>query len=135
MSKPWTDIFNEFGKADTLPHVNMDGPNDKGVYEGPTFPNAFDPNFSLDQWQTQKLQMTIAEEDVEPLTCEEDCKEKTRKANEKCTVIRKRVQEALNKAGCPSKVVALKRKGGCGSSKKKDSKPKATTPVASRRGR
>jgi hypothetical protein len=87
--------------------------------------NAYDPGWSLDKWKSEPLSMWVPLPD-EPVTCEDICKQEHKKADEKCAVARKRVELGLKKAGCPSKVLAVKRKTACGGSRKAPApKPKA----------
>jgi hypothetical protein len=89
--------------------------------------NAYDNAWTLDKWKSEPLSMMVPLED-EPITCEDICKQEHKKADEKCSVARKRVELGLKKAGCPSKVLAVKRKTACGGGRKAPApKPKAST--------
>ena len=93
------------------------------------FETIFDEDATLADYMDEKHDITMLlppiKKDV--FSCEDTCREKNKKADEKCKVVRKRVEEALKKAGCPTRLVALKRPGACGSSKstaKKSTKSK-----------
>jgi hypothetical protein len=100
----------------------------------PAMLNAYDPTWDLNSWRTGDLTMYVPLPD-EPVTCEDICKEEHKKADEKCSIARKRVELGLKKAGCPSKVLAVKRKTACGGRKAAAPKPKAkaTTATTTRR--
>lgn len=107
IDNPFKDVVDEKLRENTGPRI-VDGEA-----------NVFDETFTLDQWMTVPLSLHV-EETVKPKgDCWDECREKVRLANEKCAAFRKRVQKALNEAGCPSKVTALKRSGGCGAKSKK----------------
>ena len=94
--------------------------------------NAYDPKWKLDDWKTKALSMWVPLPD-EPVTCEDICKLEHKKADEKCSVARKRVELGLKKAGCPSKVLAVKRKTACGGGRKAAPKPKAKASTTRKR--
>jgi hypothetical protein len=74
--------------------------------------NAYDETYDLHQWTTGPLSMKVPLPD-EPVTCEDVCALKHKRADEKCSVARRRIELGLQKAGCPSKVLALRRKNLC----------------------
>jgi hypothetical protein len=92
--------------------------------------NAYDPKYSVHDWETEPNLGLYLPLEEEPVTCEDICKKKHREADEKCSVARKRVELGLRKAGCPSKVLALRRKTPCGprTSKKKLSTKRKLVP-------
>jgi hypothetical protein len=95
--------------------------------------NAYDPKTDLNAWTTGELSMFLPLPD-EPVTCEDICKQKHKDADEKCSVARKRIELGLKKAGCPSKVLAVRRKTACGGRKAAPKKAVKKT-TTTRRGR
>lgn len=90
------------------------------------FETVFDESVGLERYMTQEeFTMHIPAIEKEAYTCEDTCKEKNKIADQKCRVIRQRVEAALKKAGCPTRLVALKRPG-CGSSRSAPKKKKST---------
>lgn len=88
------------------------------------WPLAYDTTYTEDQWQNdENLKLTFPK--IEPVvqTCWDECREKDKLASKKCAIARKRVEEGLKQAGCPSRVTALARKSPCA---KKSSKAKST---------
>jgi hypothetical protein len=79
--------------------------------------NAYDTTKDLNAWATGELSMFLPLPE-EPETCEDICKQKHKDADEKCSVARKRIELGLKKAGCPSKVLAVRRKTACGGRKR-----------------
>lgn len=104
------------GPADADVTIGM-APNTDSV-SGNKFETVFDETVGLEKYldETQNITLLIPPIKKEVNTCEDTCKEKNRIADEKCKIIRKRVEEALKKAGCPTRLVAQKRPG-CGYSK------------------
>lgn len=114
------------------PGVSKYRPKGDGVDAREAIQNAYDETIPLEDWLTKPLSMEVPMPD-EPVTCEDICKKKHKDADEKCSAARKRIELGLKKAGCPSKVLAVKRKTPCGGGgRKKATKPKAR---AARRAR
>jgi hypothetical protein len=126
--------FDVFG--DTMKSGEGFASTAKGEKDKEPMLNAYDPKFTVEMWQNEPnlgLYMPLEEE---PVTCEDICKKKHKEADEKCSVARKRVELGLKKAGCPSKVLAVKRKTPCGSrGGKKAAAKKTTKRTTTRRGR
>ena len=103
------DIFGDgSGKG------NQNGPEIKQPGNGQAgFMNAYDSDWTLEKWRTLPLSMNVPFPD-EPNTCEDICIKRHKDADEKCSVARKRVELGLTKAGCPCKVLAVRRPDPCG---------------------
>jgi hypothetical protein len=115
------------------PDVQASMPADATAKAEPEYLNAYDPDWTLDKWRSLPMSMHVPLPD-EPVTCEDICKEEHKKADEKCSIARKRVELGLKKAGCPSKVLAVKRKTACGGRKAAPKpKPKAKAKASTRK--
>ena len=60
------------------------------------------------KWGTDPLNMNLPTLVTPPKTCQDKCDDAVKLRHENCSLLRKRVAEALKKAGCPSKVIAFK---------------------------
>ena len=110
----FTDVL---GDATGVP-----GPPQIGTWlSGPRF-NIDDPKFE-DKWDTAPLTLGLLTEEKEPESCEDKCADIGKKRRENCAIVRKRVAASLKKAGCPSRVLAMKqhqpKKKVCVTKKKK----------------
>jgi hypothetical protein len=97
---------------------NQDGPAIQQPSNGQAgYMNAYDTAWTLEKWRTEPLSMMVPFPD-EPNTCEDICIKRHKDADEKCSIARKRVELGLTKAGCPCKVLAVRRPNPCGESTK-----------------
>jgi hypothetical protein len=103
------DIFGNGSGAGATggPKIGQPGDGQAG------FMNAYDGEWTLDQWRTGPLSMNVPLPD-QPVTCEDICIKRHKDADEKCSIARKRVELGLTKAGCPCKVLAVRRPDPCG---------------------
>ena len=86
--------------------------------EGSVFFPIDDPDY-YGKWGNTDLSMKLPELDMtdKPITCEDVCIAKAKLRRENCRLLRKRVEAALKKQGCPSKVLPLPEKRRCSSRK------------------
>ena len=118
--KKWGRIMDVLGEPDKP--IQSSGPRIHDDDAHPTdFLNIDDPNFEESNWRADPMVLELAELDEGPKDCEDTCAEKMKKRAENCSLLRKRVAQALKEAGCPSKVIPYKtQKSKCsgGSAKK-----------------
>ena len=117
----WPDIRGDPNTGETYGAPEFTAPdgtvapaipaNTTGLYH-----NIDDPSFQKreGQWGTDPLVMNLPQLVTEPKTCQDNCDDQMKLRHENCSLLRKRVAEALKKAGCPSKVIAIKEKKVCG---------------------
>lgn len=121
-----TDIFGFGENVIALPHIGVETSANPMDF----FQNAFDETQGIEKYMNEKITMEVPVLDKVVTTCEDNCKEKNRVADQKCALFRKRVEAAMKKAGCPTKLTAIKRPGGCNRAAPK----KKTTTAKPKRG-
>lgn len=103
-----TDIFMDNMGEDGNPTTSGPKPSDEHGFliNDPDYYLIDDPTRPSDgkTWNSAKLALQLAELDPEIKTCEMNCREAEALRKKKCDIVRKRVSEALKKAGCPSKI-------------------------------
>ena len=121
----------EIRSSDGTKHFNIDDPN-YGL-EGMLGEDGKKP---AKLWAVDPLSLgNLPELKMEPKTCEQDCADKMAVRRKKCDILRKRVAEALKKAGCPSKITGYAKKSKCApcSTKTKAAKKSTASKTARRR--
>lgn len=87
------------------------------------FFNIDDPDWAIEKgaaqktWGTDGINLNLPALVEGPMTCDQKCDDDEKKRKLKCDVFRKRVAEAMKRAGCPSKITGYKKAPKCGSKK------------------
>lgn len=125
MPNTWPTGTGIEGEFDVLGEgAETGGPGTSGQ-DGTKFYNINDPAWGFNAqkvdatkptkfWESDKLSLgDLPPLIVEPKTCQDKCDEAEKLTRKKCEILRKRVQEALKHAGCPSKVTGYPKKPRC----------------------
>lgn len=91
-----TEGFEDVMNLDKTPNVR--DPEGKGRF------NIDEHTWEDNNWRNNELSLHLPPADGDDDPCESNCAKKKREREKKCEILRKRVQNALYKAGCPSTV-------------------------------
>jgi hypothetical protein len=107
-------IFEEYNERDGDGNYDVLGYPERE--DGPTIgghKNIDDPDWTLEMWHNNGLNVFLPVVPVGPLTCEDNCIRKSKRVVEACKVLGKRVELALTKAGCACKINMKVKKSKC----------------------
>ena len=117
--------LSEFGIYDVLGVNKPTEKPDPGIGpDGIPYMNIEDPKWGTEafpgtvgrSWAKDQLVMGLPVVEDKPTTCEDLCVKKSKKRIDACNALRKRVKDALEKAGCPCEIEGKDKPSLCGSS-------------------
>ena len=115
-TNPFEDVLGktEVGQAPGTGDPTS-GQTAENIYGEKEYFNIDDTTFAKDEteWAKNDLILKLDVAETNPPDCFDKCQEQFKQRAKNCAAVRKRVQQSLKKAGCPTILTAAKTKSPC----------------------